>query len=136
MRAPAFFSGPGRDPHMSKRLLLVATLALAGAAAAEQTPEMNPLPHHFPTKERFEKEHFAKPGGGASTSNLVNHGGPVIHSARVVSIFWGPSWGTGGSAAAIATHRPSFFGQFGPPAGYKPIPPYPDPPGPLPTPPP
>src|SRR5258706_5543527 len=112
MRAPAFFSGPGRDPHMSKRLLLVATLALAGAAAAEQTPEMNPLPHHFPTKERFEKEHFAKPGGGASTSNLVNHGGPVIHSARVVPIFWGPSWGTGGSDAAIATHVHGIFRQF------------------------
>ena len=45
---------------MSKRLLLVATLALAGAAAAEQTPELNPLPHHFPTKERFQKEHAAK----------------------------------------------------------------------------
>jgi len=116
---------------MSKRLLLVATLALAGAAAAEQTPELNPLPHHFPTKERFQKEHAAKPGGAASTQNLVYHGGPVIHSARVVPIFWGPSWGAGGSDAAIATHIQSFFGQFGTSAEYNTITQYSDGAGPI-----
>src|SRR5215470_10209778 len=113
---------------MSKRLLLVATVALAGAAVAgndrkasgEQTEEMNPLPRHFPTKERFEKEHAAKSAAKAkSDQNLVYHGGPVIHSARVVPIFWGPSWGS--SDASIASHIQSFFGQFGNSAEYNTI---------------
>jgi hypothetical protein len=39
---------------MPKILLVVATLALAGAAAATQYPELNPWPRHFPTKERFQ----------------------------------------------------------------------------------
>jgi serine protease len=107
---------------MTKRLLLAATLAFAGAAAAEQNTELNnPLPHHFPTKERFEKEHAAKAAGSKSGQNLSYHGGPVIHSARVVTIFWGPSWGSGGSDASIATHIQSFFGQYGTSAEYNTI---------------
>jgi hypothetical protein len=107
---------------MTKRLLLVATLALAGAAVAGQdrepnadsVEEMNPLPRHFPTRERFEKEHAAKPSARArSSSNLSYHGGPVIHSAHVVPIFWGPSWGAGGADASTASHLQSFFSQFG-----------------------
>jgi len=112
---------------MSKTLLLVATLALAGAAAADQNPELNnPLPRHFPTHERFQREHAAKPGGAARSQNLTYHGGPVIHSARVVPIFWGPSWGAGGSDAAIATNIQSFFGQFGTSAEYNTITQYSD----------
>ena len=111
---------------MPKMLLVVAALALAGTAAATEYPELNnPLPRHFPTHERFQREHGAKPGGGGGQS-LVYHGGPVIHSARVVPIFWGPSWGAGGSDAAIATHIQSFFGQFGTSAEYNTITQYSD----------
>jgi len=112
---------------MPKTLLLVAAFALAGAAAAEPNPELNnPLPRHFPTKDRFQREHGAKPGGAAGGQNLSYHGGPVIHSARVVPIFWGPSWGAGGSDAAIATNIQSFFGQFGTSAEYNTITQYSD----------
>ncbi|MGZ6126395.1 MAG: hypothetical protein ACXWLR_15610, partial [Myxococcales bacterium] len=86
---------------MKRTLLTVAAMAAAVLAAratlADRIQELNDK-HHFPTKEKFAK---ARPGGG---SNLVNHGGPVIHNARVVSIFWGPSWATGGADSATASH--------------------------------
>jgi hypothetical protein len=70
---------------MKRTLLAVAAMAAADLAAraalADRTQELNDK-HHFPSKEKF----FARPGGGGN-QNLVNHGGPVIHSARVVSIF-------------------------------------------------
>ncbi len=53
----------------------------------------NPLPRHFPTKERFAHQ-FALGSGG----NLSYHNGPVIPTANVVPIFWGPTWSTTGSA--------------------------------------
>ena len=96
---------------MKRTLLTVAAMAAAIFAAravlANPVQELNEK-HHFPSKDKF----FArvKSGGG---QNLVNHGGPVIHSAHVVPIFWGPSWGTGGADNATATHIIQFFGQFG-----------------------
>jgi len=80
-------------------------VAASGGALADRAQELNSV-HHFPTKDQANK---ARPRG----SNLSYHGGPVIHSARVVAIFWGPSWGTGGADAATATHVQQFFGQFG-----------------------
>ena len=50
-------------------------------------------------------------GGGGS--NLVNHGGPVITSAKVVSIFWGAEWGSQSSPSALANAMLGFFSQFG-----------------------
>jgi hypothetical protein len=95
---------------MKRTLLAVAAMAAAvlaaRAALADRIQELNDK-HHFPTKEKF----FARPGGGGG-SNLVNHGGPVIHSARVVSIFWGPTWGTGADNTT-ANHIIAFFNQFG-----------------------
>jgi hypothetical protein len=85
-----------------------AVLAGAGTAIADRYPELNPNLHFHPTKDNF-----AHVSGGARTSNLTYHGGPVIHSAHVVPIFWGPSWGTGGADSATATHVIQFFGQFG-----------------------
>ena len=111
-----------------RKMLLVAALAIAGGAAADKDTELNPHPHHFPTKEQFAAR--AKRHGG---SNLVYHGGPVIHSARVVPVFWGPSWGAGGSDAAIASHIQSFFGQFGTSAEYNTITQYSDGTGPIQT---
>lgn len=96
---------------MKRTLLTVAAMAAAFFAAravlADPVQELNEK-HHFPSKEKF----FARVKSGGS-SNLVNHGGPVIHSAHVVPIFWGPSWGTGGADNATATHIIQFFGQFG-----------------------
>src|SRR3954470_8730522 len=100
-----------RGPPMKRTLVAVSAIAAAlvggRAAIADKIQELNDK-HHFPSKEQF----FARPGGG-SGQNLSYHGGPVIHSARVVPIFWGPSWGTGGADSATATHVVQFFGQFG-----------------------
>jgi hypothetical protein len=97
---------------MRRSLLAVAAIAAAAiggrAALADRVQELNDK-HHFPSKEKF----FANKRAGGGAQNLVNHGGPVIHSARVVPIFWGPSWGTGGADNATANHVIQFFGQFG-----------------------
>jgi hypothetical protein len=113
---------------MSKVALLLVTLAVAGpVAAAGPTTELNnPLPRHFPTKERFQREILGGAGAAIGGTNLTYHNGPVIHSARVVTIFWGPSWGTGGSDAALAAHIQSFFGQFGTSAEFNTITQYSD----------
>ena len=95
---------------MKKALLAIAAIAASigggRAALADRYPETNDR-HHFPSKEQFAKR------AGGSGQNLTNHGGPVLRSARVVPIFWGPSWGTGGADSSTAMHITQFFGQFG-----------------------
>jgi hypothetical protein len=47
-------------------------------------------------------------------ANLTNHGGPVMTSpAKVVFIFWGPSFATGGSDHTYATTLQAYRNQFG-----------------------
>src|SRR5229473_6063254 len=47
-------------------------------------------------------------------SNLIYHaGGEVIVSAKVVFIFWGPSFATGGADHTYATTLQAFRDQFG-----------------------
>ncbi len=45
--------------------------------------------------------------------NLTYHGGPVITSAKVVFIFWGPSFATGGADHTYATTLQADRNQFG-----------------------
>ena len=94
---------------MKKILIGLSVVAAASFGArnalADPSTELNNV-HRMPHKD-------AKPTGGARTSGLTNHGGPVIHSAHVVPIFWGPSWGAGGADNATAQHAIAFFGQFG-----------------------
>jgi hypothetical protein len=77
------------------------TFAAAAAYAAKN--------HHIvytPTKDAV----VAKP----RTSNLTNHGGPVIVSAKVVFIFWGPSFANAASPDfAYAQTLQAFRNQFG-----------------------
>ena len=50
----------------------------------------------------------------AKATNLTNHGGPVIVSAKVVFIFWGPTFANASSADhTYATTLQSFRNQFG-----------------------
>jgi hypothetical protein len=46
-------------------------------------------------------------------TNLTYHGGDVINTARLVCIFWGPTWASGGSDNARAVNIQSFRNQFG-----------------------
>jgi hypothetical protein len=50
----------------------------------------------------------------AASQPLTNHGGPTITSAKVVFVFWGPSFSNAGSAdQAYATTLQNFRNQFG-----------------------
>jgi hypothetical protein len=98
-------------PFLANTPLLLCALLLAGPAAAERIVETNGrhvqlFPHH--------EAHQAS-GGGKSSPNLTYHNGPVIHSAHVVPIFWGPAavWGTPASPSALAQGIVDFFVQFG-----------------------
>jgi hypothetical protein len=70
-------------------------------------PDLNPYPRHAQTQERFVHEQ-AHRGGGAS--NLTYHGGPTIKTARVVAIFWGPSWN---SSDPISTSLSKYIAAYG-----------------------
>jgi len=99
---------------MRKPFLVLALLAFATTAMAQRVSDLNG--NHaqlYPTKDKAKDQEpgWAKPGG-AGAQNLLNHGGPVIRSARVVAIYWGSYWGTQ-AGAAIRTQVDGFFGQFG-----------------------
>lgn len=81
-------------------VISVACLAQVSLAQYIATTE-NLLPRHFPTKERF----AIQPPRGA---NLTYHGGPVIPTAYVVAIFWGPNWGSG-SDMNVATSLTNYI---------------------------
>jgi hypothetical protein len=93
------------------RRLLSATLflGLAASAFAQRVEDVNGKHAQlYPDKDHVQG--WAKPGGGGA-QNIVFHGGPVLLTAKVVAIFWGPSWG--GSDGATMTHLTNFFTQFG-----------------------
>src|SRR3954471_6127260 len=109
---------------MTKRIslaLAIATAAVAGSAVADHSTELNTSHRFFPDKETSKAA-----GGGGGGSNLAYHNGPVIHSARVVAIFWGPSWATGGADNQTANHIIAFFNQFGTGSHWIPITQYTD----------
>jgi hypothetical protein len=88
--------------------LCVLTLAVASIVTtglAQKSEQQNPLPRHFPTKARFVRETASAGSGG----NLIYHKGPVITNAKVVPIYWGPTWGTNGSDNSIATSLTSYI---------------------------
>ena len=99
---------------MPKTLALMVALVLAAPALAERVTEVNGRHVQlYPSKGR------AAGHGLRQKSNLSYHNGPVIHAARVVSIFWGAEWGTETNPSQVAQHIMSFFGQFGTNSQYK-----------------
>jgi len=85
--------------------IVVAAASLAPMAFAQKAESFNPHPRHFPTKQRFVVE-FAARGGG---SNLTYHNGPVLTNAYVIPIYWGPTWGSGGSDNSISTSLSNYI---------------------------
>jgi hypothetical protein len=51
--------------------------------------------------------------GAPAKANITYHGGPTITSAKVVYIFWGPSFCTGGADHTYATTLQAYRNQFG-----------------------
>ena len=75
---------------MKKTPIVFGCLLVVATAFAQNVPETNGK-HYFPPQG------WAKPGGGAG-QNLVYHAGkPVIQLAKVVCIFWGPSFNNAAS---------------------------------------
>jgi hypothetical protein len=94
---------------MKRTLALLIFAAMAAPALAQRLEEVNGRKIQlYPDKDHAQG--WAKPGGGGS-QNIAYHGGPVLLNAKVVAIFWGPSWG--GSDGATMSHLTNFFGQFG-----------------------
>jgi hypothetical protein len=101
-----------------RAVFVLASLAVVGCSSGdslepsgEGTAEMragetNPLPRHFPSKDRFVHELASRGGGG----NLLNHGGATLSNVRVVAIFWGPSWS---SSDPISRSIASYLASFG-----------------------
>lgn len=91
---------------MKKSLVVLFSLMVVGSAFAQNVSEFN-------DKHAAHVQGWAKPGGGGA-ANLVYHtGGTVIRNAKVVCIFWGPSFGPTGADNAYATQIQLFRNQFG-----------------------
>lgn len=94
---------------VSLALAAVSFVPLTFAQEAQKAQDFNPAPRHFPTKARFVKE-FAGGGGGSS---LIYHNGPVLTSAKVIPIYWGPSWSNGSSDSGTASSLTNYVAAFG-----------------------
>jgi hypothetical protein len=94
-------------------LLTFADVAAAKPAAPSQGNAEKPRIVFFPA--RGVERGSAAPGHlVAKVTNLTNHGGPTITSAKVVLIFWGPSFSNAASPDhTYATTILSFRNQFG-----------------------
>lgn len=95
-----------------KKVLTVLFLASFAASLAAQQVE-NPRIHKFPTREVF-KARMAEEEAHARSSNPTYQGGPVILQARVVLIFWGPSFqNTSSPDYVYAQTIQAFRNQYG-----------------------
>jgi hypothetical protein len=86
-------------------------LSLATSAGAQEDKALKPFADadhviYTPTKEGAKRLPL-------KAVNLTYHGGPVITSAKVVFIFWGPSFATGGADHTYATTLQADRNQFG-----------------------
>jgi hypothetical protein len=100
---------------MRRLLVAMAVLAIATPAFAQRVEDVNGR-HIQIYPDRDHAIGWAKPGGG-SGQNISYHGGPVIHTAKVVAIFWGSEWTGGG--ATTASHITGFFQNFGTTGEYR-----------------
>lgn len=98
-----------------KRTLWVLGLLMLAVPVLAQRVEDDEGNHAglFRTRERHQADFASlRP---ARTNNLSYHGGPVLTSAKVVSIFWGPSatWGSQASPSPLASALLAFVANFG-----------------------
>jgi len=98
---------------------VVAVLCLASFAGGLAAQEIQaPRIHKFPTREVFNQRFSESPDVDSIVfkrgNNISYHNGPVILSAKVVFIFWGPTFSNVGSADwQYAQALISFRNQFG-----------------------
>jgi hypothetical protein len=93
-------------------LALAAFLVFAAAALAQRVDDVNNRHTQlFPDRGHAPGEVNEAGHGGHGGQNISYHGGPVIHTVKVVAIFWGAEWQ--GSGASTASHITGFFNGFG-----------------------
>jgi hypothetical protein len=101
---------------MKRWLAILGLVAIAAPAYAQHVEGDNgSILHLYPDKAHAQAAHDANAARREAppSQNLINHGGPVLAAAKVVSIFWGPSWGTNSNPGAVAAHVTGFFANFG-----------------------
>ena len=69
---------------MKRPIILAIALLVVSGAFAQNTPETN--------NHKFRPQGWARPGGGGGTNLVYHTGAPVLLQAKVVMIFWGPSF--------------------------------------------
>jgi hypothetical protein len=87
---------------------LSVTVFAVGAASADQ-PGLEHMAQMQGNGNGNDAGH-GRPGGGGGVSNLVDHGGPVLPSAHLYAIWWGPASGWPSDANSSMTN---FFQNFG-----------------------
>jgi hypothetical protein len=102
------------------RKVLVAALLLAAFAGALLAQDSGKLAAKPAVQSTGDVHYFLARDAArdfdrlvAKATNLTYHGGPTITSARVVFIFWGPSFASGGADNGYATSLQGFRNQFG-----------------------
>jgi hypothetical protein len=89
-------------------------LTLAANAGAQEDKAMNLKPFADADHVIYFPTNIAAKRSVPSKANITNHGGPVITSAKVVFIFWGPSFNNAASPDfAYARSLQAFRNQFG-----------------------
>jgi hypothetical protein len=88
-------------------------LSMATSAGAQEDKSLKPFAdadHVIYTPTRDAAKRVPPP---SKTTNLSYHGGGVVISAKVVFLFWGPSFGVGGADHTYATTLQAFRNQLG-----------------------
>src|SRR5436309_1256284 len=88
-------------------------LSLAGSAGAQEEKSLNLKPFADADHVIYTPTNQGAKRLPLKALNLTYHGGPVITSAKVVFIFWGPSFATGGADHTYATTLQADRTQFG-----------------------
>jgi len=101
---------------MKRWLAILGLVAIAAPASAQRVRDENGgVLHLYPDKAHAQEAHDANAARPRPSQNLINHGGPVLAAAKVVSIFWGPSWGdpSNQQLGTTGSHITGFFANFG-----------------------
>jgi len=88
-------------------------LSLAAAAGAQEEKAMNLKPFADADHVIYMPTNIAAKRVPSKATNISYHGGNIVVSARVVFIFWGSAFGSGGSSHTYATTLQAFRNQFG-----------------------
>jgi hypothetical protein len=88
-------------------------LSLSVSASAQDEKAMNLKPFADADHVIYMPTNIATKRVPSKAGTLTNHGGGVLTSARLVFIFWGPSFASGGADNGYATTLRNFRNQFG-----------------------